>query len=131
MLGEMCTAIADPTRRRILELLAVGDLSAGQIAEHFNLTKATLSHHLAVLRDDGLVTSERDGTRIIYHLNTTILQELVAWIYSVTDMDHEESNRNKFNRGDEGGEGSEGAEVHEGLRSDNDEKDGSKHGQAL
>ena len=75
MVDSTFKALADPTRRRILALLRPGDLAAGDIAGHFARTFASVSHHLQVLRDAGLVLSERRGQQIIYSLNTTVLQE--------------------------------------------------------
>lgn len=68
-------ALADPSRRRILELLREQDMSAGEIAAHFQLAKPTLSGHFAVLREAGLVTPEKTGTTIVYRLNVSVLEE--------------------------------------------------------
>lgn len=89
--GEAFKALADPTRRRILELLRAKDLTAGEIAEHFDMTKPSLSHHLSALKAAGLVDAERDGQNIIYSLNTSVLQDLMGWFYTFTDRseDHE------------------------------------------
>ena len=65
--GEAFKALADPTRRHILELLRTKDLTAGEIAEHFDMTKPSLSHHLNTLKTAGLVDAERDGQNIIYN----------------------------------------------------------------
>jgi DNA-binding transcriptional ArsR family regulator len=72
-------ALADPTRREILRLLRRGEMSAGEIAERFDTTKPTLSHHFAVLKDADLVTTRRDGQTIWYSLNSTVLEDVVAW----------------------------------------------------
>ncbi|WP_294499613.1 autorepressor SdpR family transcription factor [uncultured Gemmiger sp.] len=80
-MGDVFKALADPSRRRILELLAGGDLSAGEIAAHFDMAKPSVSHHLAILRHARLITDERQGQSIIYHLNLTVLQELMKWFY--------------------------------------------------
>lgn len=77
--GEAFKALADPTRRHILELLRTKDLTAGEIAEHFDMTKPSLSHHLNTLKTAGLVDAERDGQNIIYSLNTSVLQDLMSW----------------------------------------------------
>lgn len=89
--GEAFKALADPTRRRILELLRTKDLTAGEIAEHFDMTKPSLSHHLNTLKTAGLVDAERDGQNIIYSLNTSVLQGLMSWFYTFNDRseDHE------------------------------------------
>lgn len=83
--GEAFKALADPTRRRILELLRGGDLTAGELAEHFDMTKPSLSHHLSILKSAGLVDSERSGQNIVYSLDTTVLQDLMSWFYTFTD----------------------------------------------
>lgn len=89
--GEAFKALADPTRRHILELLRTKNLTAGEIAEHFDMTKPSLSHHLNTLKTAGLVEAERDGQNIIYSLNTSVLQGLMSWFYTFTDRseDHE------------------------------------------
>jgi DNA-binding transcriptional ArsR family regulator len=73
-------ALADPTRRRILELLARRDLTAGEIAEEFPIAFPSVSRHLGVLKDAGLVESEREGQHIRYRLNTTVSQEVVRYL---------------------------------------------------
>ena len=83
--GEAFKALADPTRRHILELLRTKDLTAGEIAEHFDMTKPSLSHHLSTLKTAGLVDAERDGQNIIYSLNTSVLQDRMSWFYTFTD----------------------------------------------
>lgn len=86
MAGEGFKALADPTRRRILELLRAGDMTAGELAEHFvDISKPSLSHHLATLRNAGLVTDERHGQNIVYSLNTTVMQDLVGWFMGFAD----------------------------------------------
>jgi ArsR family transcriptional regulator, arsenate/arsenite/antimonite-responsive transcriptional repressor len=72
-------AIADPTRREILRLLRKGEMTAGEIAERFEMTKPTMSHHFAVLREADLVTSRRDRQTIWYALNTSVLEDVIAW----------------------------------------------------
>jgi len=68
-------ALADPTRRRIVERLRERDQTAGELAAGFDLAKPTLSGHFAVLREAGLVTPEKTGTTIIYRLNVSVLEE--------------------------------------------------------
>ena len=70
MAGEGFKALSDPTRRRILELLRERDMTAGELAEQFNMSKPSISHHLTTLKTAGLVTDERHGQNIIYSLNT-------------------------------------------------------------
>jgi ArsR family transcriptional regulator len=76
-------ALADPTRREILRLLSRGELSAGDLAEHFDMTKPSMSHHFAILKEAGLVTSRRDGQKIYYALSTTVLQDIVTWLWDL------------------------------------------------
>ena len=73
-------ALADPIRREILNLLKKGRLSAGEIAEHFDITAAAISRHLAVLKDAGLIFDAREGKFIFYELNTSVLEEVLLWI---------------------------------------------------
>jgi DNA-binding transcriptional ArsR family regulator len=68
-------ALADPTRRRILELLRERERSAGELSDHFDLAKPTLSGHFAVLREAGLVEAQKQGTSLIYRLNVSVLEE--------------------------------------------------------
>ena len=75
MIDRTFKALADPNRRRILAMLREGDLPAGEIADQFEMAFASVSHHLQVLRDAGLVISRRDGQHIIYSLNTTVVQD--------------------------------------------------------
>lgn len=83
--GEAFKALADPTRRRILELLRGGDLTAGELADQFDMTKPSISHHLNSLKAAGLVDAERDGQSIVYSLNTSVLQDIMSWFYTFTD----------------------------------------------
>jgi DNA-binding transcriptional ArsR family regulator len=72
-------ALADPTRREILRLLRKGEMTAGDLAQRFDMTKPTMSHHFSVLKEADLLTSRRDGQQIWYGLNTTVVQDLMAW----------------------------------------------------
>ena len=72
-------AIADPTRREILHLLRKEEMTAGDVAARFDMTKPTMSHHFSVLKEAGLVTSRREGQTIWYALNTTVLEDVLAW----------------------------------------------------
>lgn len=77
MLDATLRALGDPTRREILKALRAGDLAAGEIAARFPMTAASVSHHLSVLKDAGLVTAERNGRNLIYSLETTVFQEFL------------------------------------------------------
>ncbi len=72
-------ALADPTRREILDLLGRGEMTAGALAEKFDMSKPSMSHHFAVLKDADLITSRREGQQIWYALNTTVVQDVMAW----------------------------------------------------
>jgi DNA-binding transcriptional ArsR family regulator len=73
-------ALNDATRREILELLKAKDRSAGEIAYHFNISKPSISHHLDILKQADLITSEKKGQFIIYSINTTIMEDVLQWI---------------------------------------------------
>jgi DNA-binding transcriptional ArsR family regulator len=74
-------ALADPTRREILRLLRSGEKTAGELAEHFDMTRPTMSHHFNVLRDADLIASRREGQQIYYYLNTTALEDFLALLW--------------------------------------------------
>jgi ArsR family transcriptional regulator len=80
---EIYKALADPTRRRILQLLREREMTAGELAGHFDLAKPTLSGHFAVLREAGLVAPEKSGTSITYRLNVSVLEEAVMGLMDV------------------------------------------------
>jgi DNA-binding transcriptional ArsR family regulator len=80
MMNEVFRALADPTRREILRLLGGGEKSAGELAEHFDMTKPSISHHFSVLKEGDLISSRRDGTTIYYSVNTTVVQDLMTWV---------------------------------------------------
>ena len=73
-------ALADPTRRKILDLLKDGNLTAGEIARHFEMTKPSISNHLSILKNAGLVWDERQGQHIVYSLNSTVFHDIVKWM---------------------------------------------------
>ena len=79
-LQQTLKALADPTRREILNLLKRGKLSAGEITEHFDITAAAISRHLSVLKEADLIWDTRDGKYIFYELNTSVLEEIMLWI---------------------------------------------------
>ncbi|WP_177217948.1 autorepressor SdpR family transcription factor [Paenibacillus algorifonticola] len=81
-MNQAFKALSDPTRRTILDLLKERDLTAGEIADHFQMTKPSISHHLSLLKQAELVSDERKGQHIYYSLNTTVFQDLLKWIAS-------------------------------------------------
>lgn len=72
-------ALSDPTRRKILELLRERDLTAGEIADQFQISKPSISHHLSQLKQAGLILDERSGQNIYYSLNMTVFQEVMSF----------------------------------------------------
>ncbi|MBO5230257.1 MAG: winged helix-turn-helix transcriptional regulator [Clostridia bacterium] len=82
-------ALADPTRREILNILKKGALSAGEISEQFDISFAAISRHLSVLKEADLIRDERDGKFIYYELNASVLEEIMLWI---SDLKGEKSN---------------------------------------
>ena len=83
-MNSIFKALKDPTRREILRLLGRGERTAGELAEQFDMSKPSMSHHFTVLKDAGLLTSRRDGTTIYYTLNTTVLQDVMTWMMEVS-----------------------------------------------
>lgn len=72
-------ALSDPIRREILRLLRAGPMAAGDIAARFDVSGATISHHLAILRDAGLVLDDKQGKYIYYELNMSVVDEILGW----------------------------------------------------
>ena len=87
---ETFKALSDPTRRAILDLLKTGAQTAGEIGAHFDMTGATVSHHLSVLKDAGLVSDERRGKFICYELSVSVLDEIVGWLAALKGEDNHE-----------------------------------------
>ena len=83
-MNTLFKALNDQTRREILEMLKDGDLTAGEIADKFNISKPSISHHLDLLRQAGLVTSVKEGQFIYYSLNTTVMDEMLKWFVQFT-----------------------------------------------
>ena len=82
-MNKLFKALNDETRRQIIELLKEKAMNAGEIADKFNISKPSISHHLDILKQADLITSEKKGQFIEYALNTTILDDLLAWILTV------------------------------------------------
>jgi len=76
---ETFKALSDPTRREILNLLKERPLPAGEIVEHFNMTGATISHHLSILKKADLISDRHEGKYIYYELNLSVFEELIGW----------------------------------------------------
>ena len=81
--NEVFKAIADPTRREVLRLLSRGEQTAGELAEQFDMSKPSMSHHFSVLKDADLVRSRREGQQIYYSLNTTVLQDVLTLVWDL------------------------------------------------
>ena len=81
-MNRVFKALNDPTRREILDLLKERDMNAGEIAEHFHISKPSISHHLDLLKQAGLVLSEKNGQFITYTLNSTVVEDIIQWLMS-------------------------------------------------
>lgn len=86
---QLFKALADPTRRDILKLLRGGSQSAGDIADHFTISKASLSHHFNLLKQAELVRTERRGQHIVYSLNTSVMEDAAAVLMALLSPSHE------------------------------------------
>lgn len=85
MINKTFQALSDATRREILKMLRDKDLTAGEIAERFNISRPSISHHLSVLKNADLVLDERKGQYIYYSLNTTVLDEVLGWFADLVE----------------------------------------------
>jgi DNA-binding transcriptional ArsR family regulator len=91
-MNDAFKALSDPTRRKILQLLKESDLSAGEIADQFNISKPSISHHLNILKQAQLVQDERQGQSMIYSINLTVMQEAMGWFLGMIGTKGDESN---------------------------------------
>ena len=82
-MNALFKALNDETRRQILELLKDKDMNAGEIADEFNISKPSISHHLDILKRADLITSEKKGQYVEYSLNTSILEDVLNWIITL------------------------------------------------
>ena len=82
-MNSLFKALNDETRRRIVDLLNDKDMNAGEISNHFNISKPSISHHLDILKRADLISSEKKGQFIQYSLNTSILEDLLSWILTL------------------------------------------------
>lgn len=90
--AETFKALSDPVRREILQLLKAGRMSAGDIGSHFDMTGATMSYHLKILRKADLIWEKKEKNFIYYELNTSVLEEIMLWI---SDLKGENNNDKK------------------------------------
>jgi len=86
-------ALGDPTRRQIIELLRKRDMTAGEIADYFSISKPSISHHLDLLKQANVVLSIKEGQFITYSLNTTVFDEMVKWIIDISDKPGKKNSR--------------------------------------
>lgn len=83
-MGDVWKALADPTRRKILELLKQRDMNAGEIAAEFNMTKPSISNHLNILKQADLVNSEKQGQNVMYSIKTSVIEDMLSMLSSLT-----------------------------------------------
>lgn len=91
--GDTFKALSDPTRREILALLKQGSMTAGEIGGHFDTSGATVSHHLTILRQAGLIEDRNQANISIMNLNTTVFQEVLSWIQTLMEADNHEEDK--------------------------------------
>ncbi|WP_202908639.1 autorepressor SdpR family transcription factor [Halalkalibacillus sediminis] len=89
-MNDIFKAIADPTRREILDILQEKDATAGEIYDRFTISKPSISHHLTILKNADLVYAERHGQHIFYSLNTTVFQDAIRWLMTFQQKTNEE-----------------------------------------
>jgi ArsR family transcriptional regulator, arsenate/arsenite/antimonite-responsive transcriptional repressor len=82
-MNSIFKALNDATRRQILDLLKEKDLPAGEIADAFQISKPSISHHLDILRQADLISSEKKGQFVIYSINTTVMEDVMQWILTL------------------------------------------------
>jgi DNA-binding transcriptional ArsR family regulator len=88
-------ALSDPTRREILRLLSHGEKTAGELASRFDMSKPSMSHHFAVLKEADLISSRRNGQQIWYSLNTTVAQDAISWVIDLVERSGRKRGRNR------------------------------------
>lgn len=91
-LNDTFKALADPSRREIIRLLKARSMTAGEIAEKFDISKPSISHHLNILKQAELVDDERKGQNIVYSLNTSVFEEVLRMLMNIFDKDKKEKN---------------------------------------
>jgi|SRR5262245_44707999 len=82
-INEVFKALADPTRREILRLLRGGEMTAGELADKFDMSKPSVSHHFTALKQADLIGSRKEGQQVIYFLNTTVMEDLLGMIWGL------------------------------------------------
>jgi DNA-binding transcriptional ArsR family regulator len=94
-MSDIFKALADPTRRRVLQLLRAGPQSAGALAAEFEVSKPTMSAHFNVLRDAGLVHAQKDGKSVIYHINLSVLEDALLGFAQAVGLNREPAEETK------------------------------------
>ncbi|TZE82817.1 autorepressor SdpR family transcription factor [Calorimonas adulescens] len=94
-INEIFKALSDPNRRKILEMLHDRDMTAGEIADRFNITKPSISHHLNILKQADLILDERKGQNIYYSLNTTVIEEMLSIMLNYLQPGRNDRNEDK------------------------------------
>ena len=92
-IADTFKALGSPVRREILILLRDGRLSAGEIGEHFDMTGATISHHLSQLKKADLVLETKEKNFVYYELNTTVVEEVMLWLSALKERDYDDENK--------------------------------------
>lgn len=89
-MGDVWKALADPTRRKILELLKKRDMNAGEIAAEFNMTKPSISNHLNILKQADLVDSEKQGQNVVYSIKTSVIEDMLSTLSNLTKRNEDQ-----------------------------------------
>ena len=89
-MNTLFKALNDPTRRRILDMLKEGDLTAGEIADAFDISKPSISHHLDLLKQARLISATREGQFLRYALDTTVLEDALQWLMDLVKSNNKE-----------------------------------------
>ena len=92
-MNSLFKALDDPTRRKIIEMLQEKDLTAGEIADEFNISKPSISHHLDLLKQANIVVAEKNGQFITYSLNTTVFDDVIKWIFDIVKSKKENNEK--------------------------------------
>ncbi|TLG77155.1 autorepressor SdpR family transcription factor [Culicoidibacter larvae] len=86
-------ALSDPTRREILQLLKKNDMTAGEIASFFNMSKPSISHHLTILKQADLIIDNKKGQHIWYSINLSVFSEVIAWFMSLNESEEKDNEK--------------------------------------
>ena len=92
-MNDIWEAVANKSRRQILSMLKKKSMTAGEIAEHFSMSKPSISHHLSILLSAGFITVEKEGQNRIYSVNMTVAQELIELVAKMTEKENKRSKK--------------------------------------